>query len=133
MSNLLIRSSKLKLNNPLVRISTICYVLGTNDIQIVPLSIFSFMKCLSILTCLVQSYCIRFCAMLMAALLSQYNFIGMLIGIFNSFNTLFSHNISQTLWVISLIFCFDTTCYHILFLTSPHDQVSPNICAIPLM
>ena len=101
MPNLLIRSLKLGLNNPLVRISTICCVVGTNDIQITPLSIFYFMKCLSVSTCFVRSCYIGLCAMLMVALLSQYNFIGMLIGIFKSSSTLFSHYISQIPWVIA--------------------------------
>ena len=131
MPNLLIRSLKLGLNNPLVRISTIFCVVGKNDIQIAPLSIFSSMKCLSISTCFVRSCYIEFCAMLMAVLLSQYNFIGMLTGIFKSSSTLFNHYISQTPWVIawystSALLLATTFCFFAL----PRVQVTPNICAI---
>lgn len=96
MPNLLIRNSKFGLNNPLVRISAVCCVVGTNGMQTTPASNFSLMKCLSISTCLVQSCCTGLCSMLIAALLSQYNFIGDSIGFFNSSSILCSHRISQT-------------------------------------
>ncbi|RDX85952.1 hypothetical protein CR513_32774, partial [Mucuna pruriens] len=65
--------------------------------------------------------------MLIVALLSQYNFIGMCMGICNSLRTLFNQRISHLISHNS-IFCFCTTsCYNILFLTSPSYQIFPNI------
>ena len=76
MPNLLINDSKLALKIPLVKISIVCCVKGTKGMQIALQSIFFFMKCLLIFTCFVRLCCIGLCAILIIALLSQYNFIG---------------------------------------------------------
>lgn len=52
--------------------------------------------------CFVRSCCTGFWAILMAALLSQYNFIGMFTGIRRSSRILFNHSISQTPLAIAL-------------------------------
>jgi len=112
MTNLLTRNSKLDLNNPFVRMSATCCEEGTKGMQIRPVSTFSFMKCLSISTCLVRSCWTGFWEILIAALLSQYNFIGRVIGSCNSSRILLSHKIC-----LRIRLCLDG--YGIDKLTSP--------------
>ena len=100
--NLLINNSKLVLKSPLVKISTICCVEGTKGMQIAPQLIFSFMKCLLIFICFVRSYCTGFCAILIATLLSQYNFISICISIRSSSRILLNQSITQTPLAIAL-------------------------------
>lgn len=82
------------LKSLLLKKLAICWVLQTKGMQTTPLLIFSFIKCL--LCCTV------FWVILIATLLSQYNFIGIFTDICNSSKILFSHNISQTLLAITL-------------------------------
>ena len=81
--------------------------------------------------CLVLSCWTGLCAMLIAALLSQYNFITPSIGCLTSSRTRFSHNISQIPCDIALnsasALLLATTP---LFLTPPCNQMTPNKCAI---
>ena len=102
--NLLINNSKLVLKSHLVKISTICCVEGTKGMQIAPQSFFSFIKCLSISTCFMRSCCTGFYAILIAVLLSQYNFIGICIGIQSSSRIFSNQRISQTPLAIALYF-----------------------------
>ena len=94
MPNLLTRSSEFGLNTPLIRISAVCCVVGTNNMQMTHASNF-LIKCLSISACLVRSCYTRLCAMSIVALLSQYNFIKASTGFFNS-SKIWSHRISHT-------------------------------------
>lgn len=66
----------------------------TKRSSMTPLSSFSFMKCLYILTCLVRSRCIGFYEKLIVTLLSHINCAS-------SLATFFSHNTSPTPFPIS--------------------------------
>lgn len=55
MPNLPTKRSKAGLKRPLVNISAVCSLEGTNGVQIVPLSSFSLMKCRSTSMCFVRS------------------------------------------------------------------------------
>jgi hypothetical protein len=63
--------------NPFVKTSAICSLVPTKGIHTIPSSSLSLMKCRSISTCLVLSCCTGLFAMLIAALLSQYNMMGL--------------------------------------------------------
>jgi hypothetical protein len=68
--------------NPFVKTSAICSLVPTKGIHIIPSSSLSLMKCLSISTYLVLSCCTGLFAMFIAALLSQYNMMGVNIYMF---------------------------------------------------
>ena len=101
--SLLIIELNLRLRTPLVKTSASCNLEEINGVQIIPLTIFSFMKCLSILICFVLSYYTGLWAMLMVALLSWYNFIGPFGSIYNAINRFFIHINSHIPSTISYI------------------------------
>ena len=125
MPNLLINNSKLVLKSPLVKISAICRIEGTKGMQIAPQSIFSFMNYLSISTCFVQSCCIGLCAILIATLLSQYNFIGKLFR-----NSPQPKHLTDSISHSSIFYLEIVPCYYIMFFASLCDQISINISTV---
>lgn len=111
--------------------SSICCIVRTNNKHIALASSLSFMKCLSILTCFVFWCYTGFCAILMVALLSQYNFIGRVLDLLSSSRTCFSYNILQILCHSSKL-CFNATSYHhTLLFVSPSNQVTLCKCIVP--
>ncbi|PON63608.1 hypothetical protein TorRG33x02_275870 [Trema orientale] len=93
--SLLTKDSKTYLDSPFVKISVTCSFDGMYDMQITLLSNFSLMKCLSISTCFVLSCWTGLFAMLIAALLLLYSFIGFLVFIFNSSSNRFNRRSSH--------------------------------------
>ena len=90
-----VNDSNESLWSPFVRTSINCFFVEIKGVQITPFFMFSTMKCLSTATCLVLSWYIGLWTMLIAALLSQYNFIEVSIDILNSLRSLLSHKSSQ--------------------------------------
>lgn len=68
---------------------------GTNEVQIRPLSSFSFIKCLLTSTCLVRSCCTGLRAILIADLLSQCSFMRSFHLTVRSSRTILIHSNSQ--------------------------------------
>jgi hypothetical protein len=88
--------------NLFVKTSAICSLVPTKGIHTIPSSSLSLMKCRSISTCLVLSCCTRLFAMFIAALLSQYNMMGLSSNNPNSSSNLRSYNSSLTPWAMAL-------------------------------
>ena len=109
-----------------------CNLDETKGVQMRPSSIFSLMKRLFTSTCLVRSCWIRLCAMLMAALLSQYSLMGSSTSTCNSFSKVLIHMSLQIpraiAWYLALTFDLATTS----FFTPPSHQVASYNGAIPL-